>query len=335
MSINQITKLVFLGSGPSSGVPNLHCLATKRCKNCLNTKNKRTNVSLLIECTNGLLLIDCTKDFYTQYKNYLLKKIRNDMKKEENMQINNHACCEIDCKHNNNGDCKACNKNGNAECKKIHTTTQKPIDIDDKSNKMYEQNIYYPKILITHEHADAVLGLDYIRQTTSRNFTTKLYSDKKTGDYLKNHFSYLFVKSTQNTTNNGAIEFNEIESNKTMYVDDIEILPFHVEHGNGTVALAFLIENKILYVSDCSNFDTVIDCVVDILIADCTTFDKFSYGHSNFFDVIRLIKRLKPKKTYLIGMSHLIDYDELVVEVKKYAYDIHVAYDGLEVEINY
>lgn len=285
MSINHITKLVFLGTGPSSGVPNLHCLTTKQCKNCLNQKNKRTNVSLLIECKNNTILIDCTKDFYSQYSAYLTKSKKNDKSMD--------AKCVV------------------------------------PSNNHY----FYPTILITHEHADAILGLDYIRQMVPKIIKTKLYSDKKTGEYLKKHFGYLFHESARSKTVNGAMEYNEMEDKQIYNINGVSVLPFHVEHGLGSVALAFFIENKILYVSDCSNFDTVIQCNPEILIIECTTFDGYAYGHSNFFDALKLIKRLNPIKTYLVGMSHTIDYNEMVEEVNKYNHDICVAYDGMEIDI--
>ncbi|KAM0676320.1 hypothetical protein GVAV_000285 [Gurleya vavrai] len=262
----MIKKIIFLGTGPSSGVPNLHCLSSNKCKNCLT--NRRTNVSILIETNEKPILIDCTKDFYTQYYNYLSKSNNSNL---------------------------------------------------------------FPTVILTHEHADAILGLDYLRQTVPRNFKTEIYSDEKTINYLKNHFSYLFRDSYQNQTVNGAFYPKLLNLNKENKISNLSVLPFHVEHGKNCFCLAFLIENKILYVSDCSNFDTVPIYEIEILIVECTTMDGKAYGHSNFNDCLKLIERIKPKKTFLVGMSHLIDYDELCKKVEDLESKIIVAYDGMEI----
>lgn len=58
-------KLRFLGTGTSSGVPQLRC----GCPACLSSDShdKRLRCSAFVECDNGTnILIDCGPDFYTQ-----------------------------------------------------------------------------------------------------------------------------------------------------------------------------------------------------------------------------------------------------------------------------
>ena len=58
-------KLTFLGTGTSTGVPQLRC----GCPTCISSdhRDKRLRASVLIECANGInLLVDCGPDFYHQ-----------------------------------------------------------------------------------------------------------------------------------------------------------------------------------------------------------------------------------------------------------------------------
>lgn len=58
-------KIIFLGTGTSTGVPQLRC----DCAVCISSdhRDKRMRTSAVVECGNGVnLLIDCGPDFYHQ-----------------------------------------------------------------------------------------------------------------------------------------------------------------------------------------------------------------------------------------------------------------------------
>lgn len=61
-------KLKFLGTGTSTGVPQLRC----NCRVCRSTdqRDRRTRCSALIETEGQNILIDCGPDFYSQMLNY-------------------------------------------------------------------------------------------------------------------------------------------------------------------------------------------------------------------------------------------------------------------------
>ncbi|KAM0687206.1 hypothetical protein COBT_001557 [Conglomerata obtusa] len=438
MCINKIKKIIFLGTGPSSGVPNLHCMCTNPCSNCLNTKNRRTNVSLLIETMTSPILIDCTKDFHVQYLRYVegktcthleylcemnkdvdennnYIKLHHNDNKDESKNYGKENCYDKCLEHNidnidsninyandsnkkfnyindinkkidntNDGNGSIINSNFNInnilnnvlldksvsdqknEMKfydnKNNITNNKQLCtcknnnetmiLENKNNLKNNTNLksktfrkmcskndtklqnLFPTVILTHEHADAILGLDYLRQMVSKSHNTQLFSDKKTLNYLKSHFLYLFHDSIHNKEINGAMIPYELQIEQNNKINGLNIIPYHVEHGKNSTCLAFYIENYILYISDCSDFNTVIDLNVGILIVECTTMDQQAYGHSNYNDVKILIERIKPKITYLVGMSHLIDYDTFCNEVLQSKYKIIVAYDGLEIEFN-
>ena len=59
-----VMKITFLGTGTSTGVPQLNC----NCQVCQSTnpKDKRLRSSILIEIDHTKIIIDCGPDFRTQ-----------------------------------------------------------------------------------------------------------------------------------------------------------------------------------------------------------------------------------------------------------------------------
>lgn len=66
-------KIQFLGTGTSTGVPQIGC----RCQVCKSDdiRDKRLRASVRIEADNNVLLIDCTPDFRQQVMNLPFRKI--------------------------------------------------------------------------------------------------------------------------------------------------------------------------------------------------------------------------------------------------------------------
>lgn len=66
-------KITILGSGTSTGVPELGCM----CEVCTSTdpRDSRLRSAVLVECDNTRLLIDCGPDFRTQMLNLPFNKI--------------------------------------------------------------------------------------------------------------------------------------------------------------------------------------------------------------------------------------------------------------------
>lgn len=66
-------KITFLGSGTSTGVPQIGC----DCEVCMSTdpRDKRLRASVYIEVDGNILLIDCTPDFRQQILSFPFRKI--------------------------------------------------------------------------------------------------------------------------------------------------------------------------------------------------------------------------------------------------------------------
>lgn len=70
---NHPTELIFLGSGTSTGVPEIGC----SCRVCtsVNPKDKRLRASVLIQSENQTILIDSGPDFRQQMLTYQIKNL--------------------------------------------------------------------------------------------------------------------------------------------------------------------------------------------------------------------------------------------------------------------
>jgi len=73
----------------------------------------------------------------------------------------------------------------------------------------------------------------------------------------------------------------------------------------------------------------------DVLVVDALSLDGLDHHtHYNLRQALELVRRLKPRRTFLVGMScdRFLPHDDMNRELK--ALDVHIefAYDGLLVE---
>lgn len=68
-----MTRLTFLGTGTSSGVPTIGCTCPVCTSN--NPKDKRLRCSLMVETENTRIIIDCGPDFRQQIMNHTFRRI--------------------------------------------------------------------------------------------------------------------------------------------------------------------------------------------------------------------------------------------------------------------
>ena len=73
----------------------------------------------------------------------------------------------------------------------------------------------------------------------------------------------------------------------------------------------------------------------DILIVDSLTLDRYNPTHYQLKDAVDLARRLKPKRTYLVGIAcdSFLPHDEMNEELANLDMHIELAYDGLMLEM--
>lgn len=186
-------------------------------------------------------------------------------------------------------------------------------------------------VIITHEHADHVLGLDYLRLF---NFIQKkaipLFANPLVLRSLKSMFSYIFKPDLHYKGGRLAQFFpTEVDDLTPFKLDDLTIQPFPMFHGR-VRATGYRV-GSIAYATDCHE----IPFQSQDLMRGCETLflDALSYEahptHFNIEQAVHMATHLQIPRTYLMHMTHNVEYYTLKESLPE---GIEPAYDGLSVE---
>jgi len=186
-------------------------------------------------------------------------------------------------------------------------------------------------ILFTHEHADHTAGLDDIRPFSYRQGKIPIYLHKRVLSSFETRFAYIFNEHQRYP---GVSEFtvNLISKENDFEVGGKLITPVEVLHQKLPV-LGFRIDN-FAYLTDVKTIETKeLDKIynLDVLVLSALRFEPHP-THLNIDEAIQIINKVKPKKTYLIHISHDMGFHDEVS--KRLPENVYLSYDGLEIEIN-
>lgn len=252
-------KLKFLGTGTSTGVPEIGC----KCEVCTSTdpRDRRLRCSALLEYEGTTILIDCGPDFREQM-------LRADVRK---------------------------------------------IDA----------------LLMTHKHYDHVIGIDDLRPYT-RDKELPIYADRETEMQIRAFFPYCFGRiKYPGVANIGIVPVSDKSSFK---VGNVDVMPIRVFHGMFPItAYRF---GKLAYITDMSYIEPgELEKLegVEVLVINALRFSKPHKTHQTVLEALQVVERIKPKRVYF---THLMHHIGLHAKIEKCLPDgVHLAYDGLEIEV--
>ena len=209
---------------------------------------------------------------------------------------------------------------------------KKNIVIDtgpDFRQQMLQNNVkHVDAVLYTHSHADHLYGLDDIRIFCFRaGGPIPVYADPPTLDRIRTVYDYTFQKKTEGG-GVAKLDLRPIQAPFPLFGKTIE--PIYVWHGS-TPVLCFRIDN-FAYCTDCSAIPPeAMERLrgLDLLVLDALR----PYPHSTHMSIpeaVAAAQELKPKQTYFVHMTHDVEHAETEASLPE---GIHLAYDGLEIEI--
>ncbi|GAA5909601.1 hypothetical protein JCM8208_007197 [Rhodotorula glutinis] len=178
-------------------------------------------------------------------------------------------------------------------------------------------------VLLTHAHADAILGLDDLRGWTLRGAiqpSIPIYLTQETFNEVSRAFPYL--TSLGKATGGGdvpALTWHVFDENEPFELFGVRITPLPVHHGkffttppSPYTCLGFLFNTSIAYLSDVSFVPPPVWAVLeralagdklDALIVDCLRVEPFT-SHYGIGQAVQTARRLGARRNYLLGFGH-------------------------------
>lgn len=195
-------------------------------------------------------------------------------------------------------------------------------------------------VIMTHEHADHLHGIDDLRPLTFAPVKRELnlYCNQATCEIIEKKFDYIFMKRDpkKNPIIGGGIprlQLNTVELLKEVTIDGVEFFFFNYPHGYGQT-MGF-IHQGLAYIVDCMEIPTELLGLlkkkkIKLLILDCLQrgahATHLSVGRS--FDYIR---EINPERAGLIHIGHDLFHRELLkLAVDQFGPKVFPLYDQLK-----
>lgn len=187
-------------------------------------------------------------------------------------------------------------------------------------------------ILLTHPHADHILGLDDIRAFSARqNAPIPIYADKETLEVVHKNLDYVFgrVKPSAHPWDVPKLA-SHILGSEAVEVAGLRVQPVPIFHGRRKI-LGYRI-GGFAYATDCSGIpESSITLLrnLDMLVLGAVKHDPHP-THFTVAQAVEMIERLSPRRAFLTHISHRLDHENTEATLPAH---IRLAYDGLEIEV--
>src|SRR5277367_2870474 len=187
-------------------------------------------------------------------------------------------------------------------------------------------------IILTHAHADHILGFDDIRPYNIRQKSAlPVYSNEETFETLRRAFSYVFDnKPTLSTI--PSVRLNVVDGPFELL--GVQFIPVPLAHGSMEV-LGFRFGNA-AYLTDFSSISASSMALLenlDELIIDALR-DMPHPMHQTVEQALALIQQLKPKRAWFTHIAHDLSHAETNERLRKLGLtNVALAYDGLQFDV--
>lgn len=216
-------------------------------------------------------------------------------------------------------------------------------------------------IILTHEHADAVLGLADVWVVQSSDHKNDvdpipIFLTQFTMDSVAARFPYLMkqkLEESDEAARVAKLDWTIIEPDvdKPFVSSGLEFAPLPVMHGEDYICLGFLFGRKarVAYLSDVSRILPRTEHRIsksgtgqlDLLILETNRLHGVGNArstHLTFTESLDAVKRICPKKALLIGMNHEFEHDrenQILAEwSRREGIQVQLAHDGLRIFID-
>ncbi|HET7373299.1 MAG TPA: MBL fold metallo-hydrolase [Gemmatimonadaceae bacterium] len=189
-------------------------------------------------------------------------------------------------------------------------------------------------VAFTHAHADHIHGIDDLRAITmNREAPLPIYGPAETLAELRAKFRYIFDDSVRPLPGTSKPEGKAyaVESGTPFSIDDMQVMPVRVPHGNVTV-FAYRI-GPLAYVTDAKSVPPDAMALLrgaSVLVINAL-FRTEHPTHLSIPEAVGVAREIGAERTYLTHLTHDNFHADLEAELPR---GISPAFDGLTVRID-
>jgi phosphoribosyl 1,2-cyclic phosphate phosphodiesterase len=184
-------------------------------------------------------------------------------------------------------------------------------------------------VLITHGHADHILGLDDIRRFNHlQRAAIPVYADAVAWDTLRKAFFYVFDATPRVGGGVPKIDIHAVDGPFDLH--GVRVVPVPLWHGRLPI-LGFRF-GSFAYMTDCNAIpDTSWPLIegVETLVLDALR-DKPHTTHFTIAEALNVVARLAPRRTYFTHMGHELGHE---ITNARLPAGVRLAYDGLVLDV--
>jgi phosphoribosyl 1,2-cyclic phosphate phosphodiesterase len=200
---------------------------------------------------------------------------------------------------------------------------------DLRSQSLRENIKRVDAVFYTHTHADHLHGIDDLRSFCQiQRKQIPLYAKEDAVEHIKQKFGYV-LRDPSDFWEMPVLRTETIH--KPFELFGVKITPIPVMHGKSHI-LGYRIGN-LAYMTDVSEIPESSLALLkdlDIVLLDCLR-EKSHPTHINIEQSLAYVGRIKAKQSYMIHMTHELEYASLSKKLPK---DVFVGFDGLKLHIS-
>jgi phosphoribosyl 1,2-cyclic phosphate phosphodiesterase len=235
-------------------------------------------------------------------------------------------------------DCPTCSstdaKNNRTRCSSIITLDSGHVILIDTGPDLRQQALReklnrVDAVLYTHPHADHLHGIDDLRAFCQvQRQQIPLYGSAHTIAHIQEKFGYT-LREPSDFWDLPVLQANVIQTPFILFNQTITPIP--VKHGK-TDIFGYRV-GDIAYMTDVSAIPESSMSLLEgvrVLLLDCLRHSPH-FTHINLEQSLDYAKRINATSTYLIHMTHELEYHALSGKIPA---NVHVGYDGLKINLN-